>query len=198
MIDYGDLQVLPTNEAIRKRPGMYVGDIKDPKALTGLIIEAMCVSRAFACDGKVSKINIVLSDNDEVCVYDDGPGFPVGLLKDGRSALEHILGELAACKKMKTGDTHHFCTYGIVTNVALCEYFEAHNTIGGNYYTLKYKQGKLVQPLKYEGEKPQNGLWFEFKFDPEIFGDLKIDRQALKTEIDKIQAETKAKINLVW
>src|SRR5271154_5421972 len=123
---YSDLkiQVLTSSQAIRKRASMYVGPTDDPKTLTKLIVEAMCIARSYVADNKASRIDVVVSGS-EVIVSDNGPG--ISLEKNEKNhdltLLETLLTQLSACKNLKHETVKHFCDNGIVVVNSLSEFF---------------------------------------------------------------------------
>lgn len=210
-----DIQVLSLSEAIRKRPRMYIaykkvpnetnplkteyiGDTNDPHCLTNLIIEALCLSRASAASGSVSEINILVTNGTHVFIADNGPGISMEKDKWGKTLIEMLATVLHACKNIKHEDVQHFCTNGVVVVNALTEYFNITNKIDGVAYSYMYKAGKPEQGPFLSDMTNTNGLMLDFKFDPEIFGGLKIDPNDLITEIEKIKQTTPAVINLVF
>lgn len=189
------INVLSTNEAIRKRPTMYVDDIKDSKTLTKLIIEAMCLSRARVANGDATQIYIDISN--EVTISDNGHG--ISMEPHGRyTLLEVLLTQLHACKNIKHDDVKVFCNSGIVVVNALSEHFCATNLCSDFTYTMRYRYGDLIASDKKEDIHSGEGLIFNFKFDPIIFGELKIDKEDLTVAIEKIRSTTSASINLTF
>jgi len=181
------IKVLTAVEAIRKRPGIYVGPLDDPKALTALIIEAMSPGLANAENKLVSRIDVIVHGN-EVIVSDNGPGIPTNELE-------------ATLTQLRTGNPYasssNFITKGLVFVNALSEFFRVGNRVNKKLYLIDYKKGELDSPLTCDSNVDYNGTTFNFKVDKEIFGDLKIDTIDLATEINKIKAETRATINLI-
>lgn len=198
--DLSEIKVLSTMEAIRKRPTMYVGDLKDPKLFTRLIIEALCLSRARAKDGCVSKIDISVKDDNSVLILDNGPGMPmeshgyVGNI----TLLEKLLTQLHACKNIKHESVQDFCDNGIVVVNALCESFIVTNMLNNLGYLYVYRCGESSIPPYLAYQVASDGLKFDFQFDASIFGSLKIDKEHLIAEIEKIKLSTPAKINLTF
>ena len=200
-----EIKVLSTMEAIRKRPTMYVGILEDPKLFTKLIIEAMCLSRARAVDGQVTDIIVSLTDNNEVTISDNGCGMSMephikylsGAFGD-KSLLEKLLTELHACKNIKHDDIQSFCENGIVVVNALSEYFSVTNKINNLAYIIRYVEGELEKSPYISHPVTHEGLVFNFKFDPKIFGELKVDRKHLIAEIEKIKIATPINIELVF
>lgn len=211
--DGHEIKVLSTNEAIRKRPGMYVAykknpeekiaikaiyvgnDLKDPHSLTNLIIEAMCLSRAFAATGQATEISVKINGNS-VLISDNGPGISMEKKHGDLSTIEILLTQLHACKNIKHDDIEDFCEKGIVVVNALSESFEVLNVVDDMSYVIHYKKGELEKAPHIIGVANHKGLAFKFTFDSEIFSDLKIDKNDVIVEIEKIKPTTPAKITV--
>lgn len=216
-----DIQVLSTMQAIRKRPGMYTaykkdangaisnqmeldytkfewaGGVKDPHSLTRLIMEAMCLSRAFVAAGKATEIEVRV-DGNNVLVYNNGTGISMEKKISGFSLIEVLLTQLHACKNIKHDDIKDFCESGIVVVNALSEFLEVLNVVDNVAYVIHYAKGELEEGPFVAGTAKHNGLAIEFKFDSLIFGDLKIDKEDLIAAIEKIRPSTPATINLIF
>lgn len=195
------IEVLTGLQAIRRRPSMYIGDLNNPKVLTKLIIESMCLSRALACDedGSVKHIEVTINGN-EVTISDDGPGVSMEPSSNpSLSFLELLLTVLFACKELKHEKTKDLCDVGIVITNALSEFFTAVNTVNYKRYVISYTHGELkAGPALSDFPSEHNGLTLHFKFDKAIFGDLKIDKEDVITEIEKMKAATSANITLTF
>ncbi len=201
-LDLGDIKVLSTMEAIRKRPTMYIGSITDPKALTMLIIETMCLSRALSVDcGAVTEINIKVKNGNEVTITDNGPGIEMKKVPNfpgDKYLLDSLLTDLHACKGLKHETTSEFCKVGIVVVNAMSEYFHVTNCVNQIAYVFSYVNGELVRTPFINTFVKNNGLIFKFKFDSKIFGDLKIDPDNLISAIEIIKSKTPIKFNITF
>jgi DNA gyrase/topoisomerase IV subunit B len=156
----------------------------------------MCLSRAFASIGTVSEITVKVTNGTEVLIIDNGPGLSMKKDRPDKTLIEILMTELHACKNLKHESIKDFCDSGIVVVNALCSYFYVTNTVDHLANSIWYKKGELELPPFVNHIANTDGLSFKFKFDPEIFGDLKIDKQDLIAEIEKIKATTPAKITL--
>jgi len=210
-----DIQVLSGAQAIRRRPSMYlaykkvasetnplkveyIGGVEDPHCLTNLVIEALCLSRANAAAGIVSEINVLVRNGVEIRIQDNGPGLSMEKDKWGKTFVETLATVLHACKNIKHEDVQHFCENGVVVVNALSSFFYITNKTNNLTHSIWYKKGELEHPPFINGTANSNGLGIVFKFDPEIFGNLKIDNNDLNGEIEKIRQTTLAQITLAF
>lgn len=180
-----DIQVLTGLEAVRKRPKMYVG-ADYPANMTGLVIEALCLSRAFIMDGKTQRTIVdVCTDDNSVYIMDnaESPGVCMEL-------AEAICEKLHACKELKHENVKDLCVYGLVVVNALSSYFRFQTYRDGKMYELVYEKGVRKEIVeRIDCEKWPVNLYFEL--DKEIFGEHKLDVAHLKAEIEKINADKK-------
>ncbi len=169
-----DIQVLEGLEAVRRRPGMYVGGT-DIKALHHLIYEVVDNSIDEALAGACDRIDITIHEDSSVTVTDNGRGIPVGehpQLK--RSALEVVMTTLHAGGKFDggaykvSGGLHGV---GVSAVNALSEYCEVEVRKEGKIYFQRYERGRPLAKVKMIGPAPKNdsGTQTTFKFDTTIF-----------------------------
>jgi len=174
--NYGakDIQVLEGLEAVRKRPGMYVGGT-DLKALHHLVFEVVDNSIDEALAGVCDRIEVVLYPDGSVSVEDNGRGIPVDLHPDkGVSALEVVMTTLHAGGKFGgegykvSGGLHGV---GVSAVNALSSWCEVRVKRDGKVYRQRYERGIPVSPVEQVGECPinQTGTRTTFRFDQEIF-----------------------------
>jgi DNA gyrase subunit B len=173
-----DIQVLEGLEAVRRRPGMYVGGT-DLKALHHLVYEVVDNSIDEALMGACDRIDVIIHPDSSVTVMDNGRGIPVDIHPDKqKSALEIVMTVLHAGGKF--GHTSYKVSGGLhgvgVSAVnALSEWCEVHVYRDGREYFQRYERGIPQQPVKDIGKCPANqtGTTTTFKFDREIFkGDV--------------------------
>jgi DNA gyrase subunit B len=171
-----DIQVLEGLEAVRRRPGMYVGGT-DQKALHHLVYEVVDNSIDEVLAGVCTKIEVILHADTSVTVIDNGRGIPVDLHPQKKvSALEVVMTILHAGGKFG-GDSYKVSGglhgVGVSAVNALSEWCEVKVSRNGKLYFQRYEQGRPIDPVKEIGTVPdgQTGTKVHFKYDKEIFKD---------------------------
>ena len=183
--NYGDeqIQVLEGLEAVRKRPGMYIGTTSI-KGLHHLINEIVDNSIDEAMAGYCKKITVTLHPDNSCSVQDDGRGIPAGInAKTGTPTLEVVFTVLHAGGKFGGGGYKiSGGLHGVGASVvnALSEWVEVENCHGGRKYTEKFEKGVVKEPFKEEGDcGEKHGLYVRFKPDPTIFEETVFDYEAV-------------------
>ncbi len=170
--DENQIQVLEGLEAVRKRPGMYIGSTS-ARGLYHLVYEIVANSIDEALAGRCDKIEIVIEKDNSVTVSDNGSGIPVGIHpKMGIPTVEVVHTVLHAGGKFGGGAyTVSGGLHGVGASVvnALSEYLEVQVAREGKLYRQRYERGKTVTPLEVIGEADYTGTRTHFKPDPEIF-----------------------------
>lgn len=170
--DAGSIQVLEGLEAVRKRPGMYIGDINE-RGLHHLVFEILdnSVDEHLAGHGKMIKLTI--HTDNSITVQDEGRGIPVDVhQKEGKSALEVVLTKLHAGGKFNnnsykvSGGLHGV---GAAVVNALSVNLTAKVARNGKLYTQSYKRGKPLSEIEQIGTSKKTGTSIYFKPDPKIF-----------------------------
>ncbi len=176
--DAKDIQVLEGLEAVRRRPGMYVGGT-DIKALHHLIYEVVDNSIDEALAGSCDRIEVVIHPDSSVTVSDNGRGIPVDLHPQMKKpALEVVMTVLHAGGKFGGGSykvSGGLHGVGVSAVNALSEWCEVEVRRDQKIYHQRYERGYPTGPLSVIGKTPngETGTRTTFKFDPEIFkGDL--------------------------
>ncbi|MBE6597158.1 MAG: DNA topoisomerase (ATP-hydrolyzing) subunit B [Ruminococcaceae bacterium] len=170
--DESQIQVLEGLEAVRVRPGMYIGSTS-ARGLHHLVYEIVDNSIDEALAGKCSKITVVLHPDNSVSVQDDGRGIPSAIHpKMGIPTLEVVYTVLHAGGKFG-GEGYKFSggLHGVGASVvnALSEWVEIDNCHEGRRYTERFERGHVARPFKDEGETENHGLYVRFLPDDTIF-----------------------------
>lgn len=183
--DENQIQVLEGLEAVRKRPGMYIGSTSI-KGLHHLVWEIVDNSIDEAMAGYCDEINLIIEEDNSIIVIDNGRGIPVGIQeKMGRPAVEVILTVLHAGGKFGGGGYKvSGGLHGVGASVvnALSTELEVYVHLNGKVHYQKYKRGVPQFDLKIIGDTDRTGTTIHFKPDPEIFTETtEFDFETLST-----------------
>ena len=176
--DDSQIQVLEGLEAVRKRPGMYIGSTS-ARGLHHLIYEIVDNSIDEALAGICNKIVVTIHEDNSVSVKDNGRGVPSGIHpKMGIPTLEVVFTVLHAGGKFG-GDGYKISggLHGVGASVvnALSEWTEVVNCHDGRKYSERFERGHVARPLKDEGPTEDHGLYVRFKPDDNIFDETVFD-----------------------
>ncbi|MGX7025326.1 DNA topoisomerase (ATP-hydrolyzing) subunit B [Vagococcus hydrophili] len=188
--DASQIQVLEGLEAVRKRPGMYIGST-GPQGLHHLVWEIVDNSIDEALAGYCTEINVVIEENNSITVTDDGRGIPVGIQeKTGRPAVETVLTVLHAGGKFGGGGYKvSGGLHGVGSSVvnALSESLSVKVHVDGKIHFQEFNRGKICADLKVIGETEKHGTVINFKPDAEIFTETTVfEFDKLKTRIREL------------
>src|ERR1700760_2474278 len=187
--DYGanEIQVLEGLEAVRKRPGMYIGST-GPRGLHHLVYEIVDNSVDEALAGYCDSVKIVIHPDNSVTVGDNGRGIPVGIMeKEGRPAAEVVLTVLHAGGKFGDGGGYKVSggLHGVGSSVvnALSERLHLKIQTDGFVWEQDYERGKPQTKLEQGAASTNHGTEITFLPDFEIFEDIDYDFQTLAERI---------------
>ncbi len=180
--DENQIQVLEGLEAVRKRPGMYIGSTSE-RGLHHLVYEIVDNSIDEAMAGRCNRIEVTLLPDGSVSVQDDGHGIPSGIHpKMGIPTLEVVYTVLHAGGKFG-GEGYKFSggLHGVGASVvnALSTWVEIDNCYEGQRYTERFERGAVARPFRCEGETEAHGLYVRFKPDETIFETTVFDYETL-------------------
>ena len=186
--EYGgsEIQVLEGLEAVRKRPGMYIGSTSE-SGLHHLVYEIVDNSIDEALAGYCTDITVTINPGNTITVTDNGRGIPVDIQpQTGRPALEVVFTVLHAGGKFGGGGYKvSGGLHGVGASVvnALSEWLEVQVHKNGEIYEMKFSRGKITQEMKVVGKTDHTGTTVTFKPDPEMFDTLEYNYDTLHTRM---------------
>ncbi len=188
--DASQIQVLEGLEAVRKRPGMYIGSTSG-EGLHHLVWEIVDNSIDEAMAGFADNIQVIINPENSITVIDDGRGIPVDIQeKTGRPAVETVFTVLHAGGKFGSGGYKvSGGLHGVGSSVvnALSTYLEVHVHKNGKIYGQRYEKGAVVTDLKILGDTDRHGTTVTFLPDPEIFTETTVfDFEKLSARIREL------------
>ena len=182
--EYGaeQIQVLEGLEAVRKRPGMYIGSTSS-SGLHHLVYEIVDNAIDEALAGYCKHITVTINPGDSITVTDDGRGIPVDIqAQTGRPALEVVYTVLHAGGKFGGGGYKVYGgLHGVGASVvnALSQWLRVRVHKNGNIYEMKFARGAITQEMKIVGKTDHTGTEVTFQPDPEMFDSLVYDYEIL-------------------
>ncbi len=189
MYDAKNIQVLEGLEAVRKRPGMYIGDTSD-RGLHHLVYEVVDNSIDEALAGFCSHIEITVHPDNSVTVVDNGRGIPVDMHKTGRPAIEVVLTVLHAGGKFGGGGyaiSGGLHGVGVSVVNALSAWLKVEVRRNHKLYTIGFARGKMVEPLtEHPDDGGETGTTVTFLPDSDIFEHVNYSYETLSVRLREL------------
>src|SRR5581483_10240375 len=183
------IQVLEGLQAVRKRPGMYIGST-DVRGLHHLVWEIVDNSVDEAIAGHCTHIEVTLHADGSCSVKDDGRGIPVDMHKSGRPALEVVFTQLHAGGKFdhkayKVSGGLHGVGSSVVTALSEWTTVAVRRKGLGKVHVIRMERGDLTQPMKIAGEcgQEEHGTTVRFKPDAQVFSTTQLDFDTIATRL---------------
>jgi DNA gyrase subunit B len=191
--DATQIQILEGLEAVRKRPGMYIGSTSS-RGLHHLVYEIVDNAVDEALADRCDKIDVVIHKDNSISVLDNGEGIPTGMHEKGVSAVEVVFTVLHAGGKFGGGSYKvSGGLHGVGASVvnALSEWLEVTVYQKGEIFSQRFERGDVITPLTVTGTTKKHGTYIHFKPDGDIFEELVYDFDTLKQRIQEMAFLTK-------
>ena len=188
--DYGanQIQILEGLEAVRKRPGMYIGSTSS-RGLHHLVYEVVDNSIDEALAGYCTHVEVTIHKDNSITVTDNGRGIPVDMHESGKPAVEVVLTVLHAGGKFggsgyKVSGGLHGVGVSVVN--ALSSYMDVRVKRDGKIYAISFEKGVTKEPLHVIGETTETGTYVHFLPDSEIFDETVYDYDTLRHRLREL------------
>jgi DNA gyrase subunit B len=188
------IKVLEGLSAVRKRPGMYIGDTT-LRGLHHLVYEVVDNAIDEAMAGHCDEIHVVINPDESVTVTDNGRGIPVGPYRhenpnlDGKPTIQIVMTVLHAGGKFDrdsykvSGGLHGV---GVSVVNALSEWLECEVSRGGKVYSIAFERGEVIEPLKEVGAAETTGTKVTFHPDPQVFPEISFRYETLAARMREL------------